>query len=184
MNVLAFPLFSRTLLVTLWSVLMLTGCSNLETHTLNIQTAASGTLAEAKQVVALVYAQGRDPDIEKLLYYGGDLTQAIKKIRDRYPKLVPLLDQGFIGLTASGFLAFRDPDRREELRDLLWNENRDRAFLYHRTSVEVGHGSDTLSSWLPYASFSFGHEWITQGHPDWWWMDEQSQWQHGQNQRQ
>ena len=166
----------RQFLLVCGGSLVLGACSNLETHTLNIQTAAAGTLVEAKQVVALVYAQGADRDIEKLLYSGGDLTQAIKHLRDHYPKLKPLLEEGVIGNTASGFVALRDPSRRNELRDLLWNENRNRAFLHNQASRAVGHGGDDLNIWLPYASYSFGKEWIAQGQPNWWWMDDAKHW--------
>jgi hypothetical protein len=155
----------------------LTACSNVETHTVNIQIAATGTKIEAKQVVALVYAQAPDAEIDKLLYSGGDLTSAIKRLRDRFPRLKPLLDEGAIGNTASGFVALHDMSRRAELRDLLWDENRDRAFLHNQASAAVGHGGDDLNAWLPYASYTFGSEWIAQGQPGWWWMDDQRQWQ-------
>ena len=167
----------RRLLGTGVASLLLAACNNLETHTLNIQTAAAGTLVEAKQVVALVYAQAPDAEVDKLLYSGGDLTQAVKRLRDHYPRLKPWLDQGVIGNTASGFVALRDASRREELRDLLWDENRDRAFLHNRASAAVGHGGDDLNGWLPYASNSFGKGWIEQGQPGWWWMNDDRQWQ-------
>lgn len=159
------------------AALALAGCDGVETHTLNIQTAATGTQIEAKQVVALVYAQAPDAEIDKLLYSGGDLTRAVERLRDRYPQLKPWLDEGTIGNTASGFVALRDASKREQLRELLWDENRDRAFLHTRASVAVGHGNDDLNSWLPYASYSFGAEWIAQGQRGWWWLDEQGRWQ-------
>jgi hypothetical protein len=155
----------------------LAACNGVETHTLNIQVAATGTQVEAKQVVALVYAQAPNAEIDKLLYSGGDLTRAIERLRDHYPQLKPWLDAGAIGNTASGFVALRDASKREQLRELLWDENRDRAFLHNRASVAVGHGNNDLNSWLPYASYSFGSEWIAQGRPGWWWLDEQGQWQ-------
>jgi len=167
----------RRLLGVSAATFLLAACNNLETHTFNIQSAAGGTEIEARQVVALVYAQAPDADIEKLLYSGGDLTRAIKRLRDRYPQLKPWLDQGVIGNSASGFVALRDPSRREQLRELLWEENRDRAFLHNRASVAVGHGVDDLAGWLPYASYSFGKEWIAQGQAGWWWLDDKRQWE-------
>lgn len=156
------------------AALLLSACGNI--HTTNIQIAATGTKIEAKQVAALVYAQAPDPEIEKLPYSGGDLTKAIKRLRDRYPQLKPWLDQGVIGNTDSGFVTLRDASRREQVRDLISKENRDRAFLYREASEVVGHGDDHLETWLPYASYSFGSEWIKQGPPGWWWMNERRQW--------
>ena len=166
----------RRLLGASAAALLLVACNSVETHTVNIQIAATGTKIEAKQVVALVYAQAPDAEIDKLLYSGGDLTRAIKRLRNRYPQLKPWLDQGAIGNTASGFVALRDTARREQLHDLLRDENRDRAFLHNQASAVVGHGGDDLNSWLPYASSSFGKEWTEQGQPGWWWLDEERQW--------
>ena len=120
--------------------LLLTACSSVENVNINVQIAATGTKIEAKQVVALVYGQLPDAEIDKLLYAGGDLTRVIKRLRDRYPQLKPRLDEGSIGNTASGFVALRDPAPEESLRDLLRDENRDRAFLYNQASAAVGHG--------------------------------------------
>ncbi|MDD5249742.1 MAG: DUF1318 domain-containing protein [Rhodocyclaceae bacterium] len=169
----------RRLLAASAAALVLAACSSVDTHTVNIQTAAAGTKIEARQVVALVYAQAPDAEIDRLLYSGGDLTRAIKRLRDRQPQLKPWLDQGVVGNTASGFVTLRDPARGKELHALLWEENRDRAFLHDRASAAVGHGGDDLNSWLPYASYSFGTEWIAQGQPGWWWMDDQRQWRQG-----
>lgn len=170
----------RRLLILAAAACSAAACNGVEPHTLDIQTAAAGTQIEAKQVVALVYAQAPDTEIDKLLYSGGDLTRTIERLRDRYPRLKPWLDEGAIGNTASGFVALREPARQEQLRNLLWDENRDRALLHNRASVAVGHGNDDLNSWLPYASTSFASEWIAQGKAGWWWLDEQGRWQQKQ----
>jgi len=154
----------------------LAACEGTRIHNINVQTAAAGTLIEAKQVVALVYAQAPDGEIDKLLYSGGDTTTAIRQVRDHHSRLKPWLDQGVIGNTASGFVALRDGSRAAEVQKLLWDENRFRAFLYNRASKEVGHGGDSLAAWLPYASFSFGKEWTEQGSPDWWVLEESGVW--------
>ncbi len=154
----------------------LAACQQVEVHTFQIQTAAHGTQVEAKQVVGLVYAQGAEAEIDKLLYSGGDLTQAIKRIYQRYPQLKPLFDQGVIGNTAGGFVALRDASQEQRWEDLIWQENADRVFLYRQTTVAVGHGLRNMNGWLPYASFSFGQEWIDQGQPGWWYQDEAGTW--------
>lgn len=161
-------------LMAMWA--LLAACNGANVHTLNIQTAASGTLTEAQQVVALVYSQGPAAEIDKLLYSGGDLTRAVKRIHARFPQLKPWLDDGVVGNTASGFLALRDAGHRDELRELIRQENYDRALLYTQASVGVGHGSDDLNAWLPYASSSFGKEWIAQSPPGWWSQDEAGAW--------
>jgi len=153
---------------------LLAACSGSENFSIHI--AATGTRIEAKQVVALVYAQSPDPEIDRLLYSGGDLTNVIKRLRDRYPQLKSWLDQGAIGNTASGFVALRETAPEVPPSDLLRDENRDRAFLYDRASSAVGHGGDTLNTWRSYASYSFGKEWIAQGQPGWWSINDQQQW--------
>ena len=152
------------------AALVLSACGNTQ-----VQSAATGTKIEAKQVVALVYAQAPDAEINKLPYSGGDLTRAIKRMRDRYPQLKPWLDQGFIGNTASGFIALRDTARRDQVRELMSIENRDRSLLYRETSEAVGY-DDEHPDWLPYVYFSFGTEWIGQGPAGWGWMNERRQW--------
>lgn len=162
-------------LLLICATLLATGCS--ETHILHIQTGADGTKIEAKQVVSAVYSQAPDAEIDRLLYSGGDLVRVVKHIRDRHPVLKPWLEKGVIGNTASGFMALRDQEFKLELRDLLREENRDRAFLHNQVSVAVGHSSGyDLSSWLPYASYSFGSEWIEQGQSTWWSMNDNQDW--------
>ena len=152
------------------AALLLSACGNTQ-----VQSAATGTKIEAKQVVALVYAQAPDAEINKLLYSGGDLTRAIKRMRDRYPQLKPWLDQGVIGNTAGGFIALHDTARRDQVRDLMSKENRDRSLLYRETSEAVGY-DDEHPDWLPYVYFSFGTEWVGQGPAGWWWLNERRQW--------
>lgn len=158
------------------TALLACACGDLETHTLRVQTAAEGTRIEAKELVAFVYAQGSDAQLDKILYSYGNLWLAARRLRERYPQLKPWLDRGAIGNTVGGFVALRDKTQREQLRDLLWQENLDRTLLHTGTSVAVGHGSDDLNSWLPYASASFGSEWIAQGQSGWWWLDDDGQW--------
>ena len=162
----------RCLLGFFGAMFLMAGCNNLEFH-----TAATGTEIEARQVVSLVYAQAPDSDIDKLLYSGGDLTRAIKRVRDRFPQLKPWLDQGVIGNAVSGFVALRDPSKGEQLHKLLRDENWDRAFLHDRASAAVGHEYD--GGWLAYESTTYGKEWIAQGAPGWWWQDEKRQWKQG-----
>ncbi|OHC65106.1 MAG: hypothetical protein A3H93_19565 [Rhodocyclales bacterium RIFCSPLOWO2_02_FULL_63_24] len=161
----------RRLLAAGTAALLLSACANTEIH-----TGAGATKIEARQVVALVYAPAPDAEIDKLLFSGGDLTRAIKRLRDRHPQLKPWLDQGVIGNTASGYVALHDASRRDQVRALLRNENRDRTFLYREVSEATGHPDEDLETWLPYVSFSFGEEWIKQGQSGWWRMDERRKW--------
>ncbi|MCK9380574.1 MAG: YdbL family protein [Sulfuritalea sp.] len=161
----------RRLLGVCAAALLLSACGSTSIH-----SGAGGTKIEAQQVVALVYAQAPDSEIEKLLYSGGDLTRAIRRLRDRYPQLKPWLDQGVIGNTANGLVTLRDAALRDAaLRDLVSKENRDRTLLYRETSNAVGQ-DDEHPNWLAYVSFSFGSEWIGQGPAGWWWMNEKREW--------
>lgn len=167
----------RRLLGALAGTLLLTACTNTETDNFSIHIAATGTKIEARQVVAFVYAQSPDTEINQLLYSGGELSRVVKRLRDRYPQLKPWLDQGAIGNTANGFLALRATAGEKSLHDLLRDENEDRVYLYRQASDAVGHGGDAVSSWLPYASYAFGKEWRRQGQPGWWSMNDQKQWE-------
>lgn len=158
------------------AALTLIACSNLDTHAVNIQTGAGGTQVEAKQVVALIYAQAPAAEMDKLLYRGGDLTRAVMRLYERFPRLKPWLDQGVIGNSSSGFLAIRDASVDASVRALVGEENRDRAFLHTQTSVAVGHDNQDINLWLPYASYTFGAQWIGQGAPEWWWLNPQQVW--------
>ncbi len=166
----------RHLLVAGLMAALLAACSGVEVHNINVQTAAKGTEIEARQVVALIYAQAPDSEIDTLLYSGGDLSRAVKRLRDRHPRLKPWLDRGAVGNTASGFVARREPGEDGKLNELIREENRDRAFLYNQASAAVGHGGDNLNAWLPYASYTFGQEWIGQGAAGWWAADPDLVW--------
>lgn len=163
-------------LLALAACLNLAACQSTDTHTFSIHTASTATTIEAKQVVALIYGQGSDTEIDKLLYSGGDLYRAIKRLRLRHVALKPWLEQGAVGNTPSGFVALRTAAPTDELRQILSAENRDRARLYTQASAAVGHGGDDLNSWLPYASYSFGAEWIAQSPAGWWVLEEAGGW--------
>lgn len=169
------PILSLPLLA-LAACLGLTACQSTETHTFSIHTAATATTIEARQVVALIYAQAQDPEIDRLLYSGGDLYRAIQRLRQRHTELKPWLEKGAIGNTPSGFVALRTETPTDDLRQLLRVENRDRALLYTQASAAVGHGGDDLNSWLPYASYSFGSEWIAQSPAGWWVLEDAGNW--------
>jgi GTPase involved in cell partitioning and DNA repair len=117
----------RHLLGMIAGTLLFTACSNTENFSIHI--AATGTKIEARQVVALVYAQSPDTEINQLLYSGGDLNRVIKQLRDRYPQLKPWLDQGAIGNTASGFMALRDTAQEASL---VGHPNVGKSVLFHR----------------------------------------------------
>lgn len=166
----------RNILGTTLAVLLLAACESIAVHHVGIYTAASGTKLEARQVVSLIYQQAPLDEFGQLAYSGGDLSRAIKRSYLRFPELKPHFEQGVIGNTASGFVAVRDSAQPDTLKQLLRDENTDRAYIYTQTSVAVGHGNDTLSLWEKYASFAFGKEWITQAPAGWWAQDEKGNW--------
>ena len=166
----------RSVLGVSLAALLLTACENVAVHNVGVYTAASGTKLEAKQVVSLIYKQESLDGLAELAYSGGDLSRSIKRSYKRYPELKPYFEQGAIGNTASGFVAVRDNAQKDALKQLLRDENNDRAYIYTQTSVAVGHGSDTLSTWEKYASFAFGKEWIEQAPSGWWSQDAKGNW--------
>lgn len=48
---------------------------------------AAGALEEAREVVHVVYGQEEDAAIDRLPYEGGNLTRAVRRLRDRSPRL-------------------------------------------------------------------------------------------------
>ncbi|QEL64999.1 hypothetical protein OTERR_15230 [Oryzomicrobium terrae] len=155
----------------LLGLVVLSACTSV-----GLYTGAAGTQEEARAVVRVVYGQGGDSEVDRLPYEGGDLSRVVRCLRDRYPRLQAWYVQGVIGNTLGGFVAIRDDDRRQEVRDLVRQENRDRAQLYTHSSGEVGHGTDDLQSWLPYEQESFGAEWVKQSPSGWWYMDRARLW--------
>ena len=158
------------------AALLLTACENVQVHNVGVYTAASGTKVEAQQVVSLIYKQESITGISQLAYSGGDLSRAIKRSYNRFPELKPYFEQGTIGNTASGFVAVRDSTQKDVLKQLLRDENTDRAYIYTQTSVAVGQGNDMISTWERYASFAFGKEWIEQAPAGWWAQDQKGNW--------
>jgi hypothetical protein len=63
-----------------------------------------------------------------------------------------------------------------DLSRLVRAENRHRNVLYIGMSAAVGHGGDSLQSWLRYTDAIFGAEWQKQAPDGWWLRNEQGEW--------
>lgn len=159
---------------------LLGGCTDAPISP-SIQTGISGTILEAQKVVQLVYGQEPESAIAQLPYSAGNITPAVKRMRERWPQLKPHLDSGAIGLGSRGLLAVRESGAgTPELGALLRRENNDRTALYDATSQEVGHGDDRTERWSPTTELVFGQAWAAQAPTGWWVQDADGKWQRKQ----
>lgn len=159
---------------TPWCVLMLlslAACESTPTHLFTY--AAQGTAIQAERLVGQFFGH----DVAPLPYGGSHIDQPLQRMHERFPQLKTQLDNGILGLTEEGELAIREAvAATPELSRLVRAENRDRTILYIGISDAVGHGGDTLQSWLRYTDSVFGAEWQKQAPIGWWLCNEQGEW--------
>jgi hypothetical protein len=149
----------------------LAGCESTPTHLFTY--AAQGTVIQAERFVGKVFGK----EVWPLPYGGANIDEPLQRMNERFPQLKSQLDSGALGLTAEGEVAIREPaTATPELLALVRDENRDRAVFYVGMAVAVGHGFDTLQSWLPYVRETFGGEWQAQAPVTWWLRNEQGEW--------
>ena len=155
----------------LMALLALAGCETNPTHLLTY--AAQGTVIQAERLVGLFLGK----DVWPLPYGGANLDQPLLRMSSRFPQLKTKLDTGLIGLTDDGDVAIRESGTTTpELFLLVREENRDRAVFYFGMAAAVGHGSDTLHTWLPYVKAVFGAEWQRQAPSGWWLRNDLGEW--------
>ena len=157
-----------------WCVLMLlslAACESTPTHLFTY--AAQGTVIQAERLVGQFFAR----DVAPLPYGGANIDQPLQRMHERFSQLKTQLDNGTLGLTEEGDVAIRNAgETTPELSKLVRAENRDRTVLYIGMSAAVGHGGDSLQSWLRYTDAIFGAEWQKQAPDGWWLRNEQGEW--------
>lgn len=95
-------------------------------------------------------------------------------------KLKPLLDSGAIGFTDDGMVALRDAgsvplSQRNQVRQLIDAENRDRQAVYQKIAVANGH-----PEWTDKIRKTFAAEWVQQAHSGWYYQDAGGSWKQKQ----
>jgi len=163
--------------------LALAGCQGVDLSKaldIKVQTASQATPDQARQVVAMIYAQAPNDAFEALPFADVNFWKAAERSRDRLPQLRPWFDRGVIGNTSGGFVTVRDKSQADQVRDLIKAENTDRAAMYRSGSDLVGYDNDDDdddSSWLPYEQASYGQAWIEMAPVGWWSRDAAGNWQ-------
>ncbi|MGA7298235.1 MAG: YdbL family protein [Rhodanobacteraceae bacterium] len=138
--------------------------------------ASSGGMGAAllDLVVPAAHAAGQDADIK----ISTPAIEALRaSMRARFNKsLKPLLDSGAIGFTSNGMVALRDAgsvplSQRNQVRQLIDSENRDRNDVYKKIAAANGH-----PEWEEKIRKTFAGEWLKQAHAGWYYQDSAGNW--------
>ncbi len=117
-------------------------------------------------IVPMAFAAQLDIDISSP---GIDKLRA--SMRRRHQRLSPFYTSGAVGMTATGLLDARDLApvplaRRNALKQLVAEENRDRNALYQAIARENGH-----PEWESEIRATFAERWVTNAPRGWWYQD-------------
>ncbi|HET6633340.1 MAG TPA: YdbL family protein [Rhodanobacteraceae bacterium] len=99
------------------------------------------------------------------------------RMRARFQsRLKPLLDSGAIGFTHDGLVALHDAGavplaQRNQVRQLIAEENADRKQVYQQVAVANGH-----AEWEPKIQATFAREWINEAHGGWYYQNAAGDW--------
>ena len=100
----------------------LAGCQGVDLSKaldIKVQTATQAAPDQARQVVAMIFAQAPDNAFEALPFADANFWKAAEASRDRLPQLRPWFNQGVIGNTAGGFVAVREKSLADQVRALV-----------------------------------------------------------------
>jgi uncharacterized protein YdbL (DUF1318 family) len=105
-----------------------------------------------------------------------EITRLTKNMEARFDELAPWLDSGAIGLSADGFLAQRDANavplaERNNVRNLVANENADRAALYREMA-----SINKQPQWEPQIRAVFAKRWIARAKAGWYYRTADGEW--------
>jgi len=103
-----------------------------------------------------------------------EIRRIQSRMRQRFPQLVPLYNQGWIGIKADGFLTVRGkvPLReRNKVNKLVAAENADRRSLYQAIANANGH-----PEWYGQIKDTFAARWVSHAHSGWWYQRLNGQW--------
>ncbi|HEY0975118.1 MAG TPA: YdbL family protein [Solimonas sp.] len=123
-------------------------------------------------LVPAAHAQ-QAPDIDAS---SPEISRLKTQMENRFNDLKPHLDSGVVGLTATGYVAVRDPAAvplasRNAVRTLVANENADRAMLYREIAV-----ANKQPDWEGQIRGVFSTRWIAKAASGWWYQDASGDW--------
>lgn len=125
-------------------------------------------------LIPAAHAAGQQADIK----ISTPAIEALRaSMRARFNKsLKPLLDSGAIGFTNDGMVALHDAgsvplSQRNQVRQLIEAENRDRTEVYQKIAAANGH-----PEWEAKIRKTFAGEWLKQAHAGWYYQDASGNW--------
>lgn len=104
------------------------------------------------------------------------VSQLTASMRSRYSQLQPFFQGGGVGLTRDGLVAIRDLQAipipsRNQARQLVADENRDRNALYREIAAANGH-----PEWESEIRATFARRWIAKAGSGWRYQDDSGAW--------
>ena len=122
-------------------------------------------------IVPMAFAAQLDIDISS-----PGIEKLRASMRKRHQRLSPFYASGAVGMTATGLLNARDLApvpiaRRNALKQLVAEENRDRNALYQGIARENGH-----LEWESEIRATFAERWVTNAPRGWWYQDDGGGW--------
>ena len=142
-----------------------------------ITTGTDGIRIQAERLVTQVYAETDAP----LPYGGPDIDNPLATMKERWPRLKPLFEDGTLGFTEDGDVDIRDVGGRDReaakaLRRLVRAENNDRHVLYRAMTAAGGYSMVQGTGMLDYTEDAFAQQWATQAPAGWWIQDHRGGW--------
>jgi uncharacterized protein YdbL (DUF1318 family) len=136
---------------------------------------AQGELTVSGRLAGLIVpiAQAQPPN---LTISTPGIAKLKASMKSRHPLLVPFYQSGAVGMTNNGLLAVRDIAAapladRSRLKQLVAEENRDRAALYPAIAEANGH-----PEWEREIRNIFASRWIANAPAGWWYQGPDGGW--------
>ena len=165
----------RRFLLALAACWGLAACESIREGLVTGRTDGIGVQGERN--VTQVYAGTDAP----LPYGGPDIDNPLATMKERWPRLKPMFEDGTLGFTEDGDVAIRDVGGRDReaakaLRRLVRAENNDRHVLYRAMTAAGGYSMVQGTGMLDYTEDAFAQQWATQAPTGWWIQDHRGNW--------
>lgn len=98
------------------------------------------------------------------------------KMQTRHQSLLPYYNSGAIGLTKDGLITLKSANlvplnKRNTVKKLILQENKDRNQLYKEIAIANGH-----PEWEEEIRSTFARRWISNAQKGWWYQDNNGNW--------
>ena len=104
------------------------------------------------------------------------VRQIVVRMERRFDSLRPFVESGAVGLTNDAMMVVRDLNavplpQRNQVRQLVADENTDRAALYQEIARANSH-----TEWEDEIRSTFAARWVANARPGWWYQNRSGQW--------